>query len=423
MLSLESKGLQLDVVPELGSYSLRSLENPKILIDEAWLAFQLEQGRPLFAEFLEFKGLNPLRQAEPGRTQFSGFELSYFDRLHKLDFVVELGLMLDQPMLLVRERLVNSGHNAVWPRRLFAGIIQRGKLHLGAEEMEPTFYANGWQSWSPTATYRLGDKQERSWMGPIANPMIVNPGTPITRLPNHFSADMFACLGDLNTQNGLVAGYVSQRESFGSIETHVGRESDLSMWSNSDGLRLDPGKEFQTDWASFGFTDLKAKLPFKLYMQTVANENNVHQKNAAPIGWCSWYYYFQNVTEKDIRENLEEVERVRETIPLKLVQIDDGFEKSVGEWMSFSERFPNGVRALADEIESKGFIPGIWLAPYIVEARSGLVKKHPEWLLRDRWGRPANSGFVWNRLGKALDLTNPEAMAYTEDVIRAAVQD
>jgi len=423
MLRLESKGLQLEVVPERGSYALRLLENPKILIDEAWLAYQLELGKPIYAEFLELRAVNSLRQVGPGGTQFAGFELSYFDRLHKVEFAVELGLMVDQPMLLIRERLVNRGQNSIWPQKVFAGIIHRGKLKLGADEMEPTFYANGWQSWSPTAAYRLGQKQDRSWMGPLANPMIVNPGTPITHVPNHFSADMFACLGDLNTQTGLVAGYLAQKETFGSIETHIGRESDLAMWANCDGLRLDPGRQLQTDWASFGFTNLQAKLPFKLYLQSVSRENKVQEKAAAPVGWCSWYYYFQNVTEKDIRENLEEVDRLREIIPLKLVQIDDGFEKSVGEWMAFSERFPNGVKPLAHEIEAKGFIPGIWLAPYIVEAHSGLVKKHPEWLLRDRWGRSANSGFVWNHLGKALDLTNPEAMAYTEDVIRTAVQD
>jgi alpha-galactosidase len=423
MLNLERKGLRLEVDPERGTYALHSLDNPKIFIQEAWLAYQLNSGRQIFAEFLELQSASPLQQAGPGGTQFEGFELSYFDKLHHLDFIVEIGLIADQPMSLVRERLVNSGQSPVWPERLFAGIIHRGKLMLGSEEMEPTFYSNGWQSWSPTTSYRLGDKQDRSWMGPIANPMIVNPGTPLTHSPNHFSADMFACLGDLTSQNGLVAGYLAQKESFGTIETHIGKASDLTLWANSDGLRLDPGRQFRTDWASFSFTDLRAKLPFKLYLQSVSRENQVHEKVAAPVGWCSWYYYFQNVTEKDIYENLEELDRIRESIPLKLVQIDDGFEKSVGEWLEFSKRFPNGVKPLAQEIEAKGFIPGLWLAPYIVEAHSGLIKQHPDWLLRDRWGRPANSGFVWNRLGKALDLTNPAAMTYTEEVIRTAVQD
>ncbi len=423
MLSLEHKGLKLDLVPERGTFALGLLDKPNILIEEAWLAYQLERGMPIFAEFLELKDLSAAKKTGPAKTQFDGFELCYYDKVHQLEFVVEIGLMIDQPMLLVRQHLRNLGVKDIWPLRIFAGIIQNGKVKLGSDEMEPVFFSNGWQSWSPTGSFRLGDQQERSWMGPIANPMIINPGTPITRATNHFSADMFACLGDMNTQNGLVAGYLSQKESFGSIETHISRQSELAIWANCDGLRLDHGSQFQTDWASFSFNNLRSKLPFKLYLQSVSRENHVQSRVAAPVGWCSWYYYFQNVTDSDILENLHEIEITRESVPLNLVQIDDGFEKSVGEWLSFSKRFPQGVKHLAKKIEGRGFIPGLWLAPYIVESRSDLVKEHPNWLLRDKWGRPANSGFVWNRLGKALDLTNPEAMAYTEEVIRTSVQD
>ncbi|MEA4813267.1 MAG: glycoside hydrolase family 36 protein [Anaerolineaceae bacterium] len=423
MLTLERKGLNLHVFPEKGSYSLRSIDNPHLYIEEAWLAYQLHQSLNVFAEFLQIKAVEALHLERPGKSHLAGFKIEYADRLHQVSFLVEIGLVEEFSMLLIRQSLINEGSKPVWPEKLFAGIIHQGKLGVGSAEMEPSFYTNGWQSWSPAAAYRLGEKQERSWMGPVSTPMICNPGTPITRRPNHFSSDMFACLGNLKSRMGLVAGYLSQKESFGSVESHVGRTCDLALWANSDGLRLDPGKSFQTDWASFSFTNLDDPLPFRLYLQSVSLENKVRDKAAAPLGWCSWYYYFQNVSEKDIRENLEEVARIRAAIPLNLIQIDDGFEKSVGEWMQFSPRFPNGLSPLADLITEKGFIPGVWLAPYIVEARSGLVKAHPDWLLKDRHGRHANSGFVWNWFGKALDLTNPEAAAYTDEVIRTAVQD
>lgn len=423
MLSIERKGLRLEIIPEKGIFSIRSQRYEDCSVDESWLAYQLQNENLIFAEFLQLQSSTELNQTGPGGTHFEGFELRYRDEAHQINFIVELGLMAEQPMLLLRERLQNQGEKPVWPERILAGIIQNGKLRLGTGEMEPVFTTNGWQSWSPCASYRLGDKQTRSWMGPIANPMIVNPGTPFTRKENHFSSDMFSCLGNLNSHFGLVAGYLAQREAYGSIETCLSRSPNLAVWANTDGLRLDPGKDFQTDWASFSFCDLRAKLPFSLYLQTTARENKVSNKLAAPLGWCSWYYYFQNLREADIRENLAKVDELRQTLPLELVQIDDGFEKSVGEWLDFSAGFPNGVQDLAAEIKSKGLTPGLWLAPFIVESRSGLVKKHPGWLLRDRHGRPANSGFVWNRLGKALDLTNPDAMAYVEKVIHTAVRE
>ena len=133
MLSLESKGLQLEVVPERGSYALRLLENPKILIDEAWLAYQLELGKPIYAEFLELRAANPLRQAGPGGTQFSGFALNYHDKLHKVEFAVELGLMLDQPMLLVRERLMNKWAERNLARKIFCWHHPAQKIKFGCQ--------------------------------------------------------------------------------------------------------------------------------------------------------------------------------------------------------------------------------------------------------------------------------------------------
>ena len=44
-------------------------------------------------------------------------------------------------------------------------------------------------------------------------------------------------------------------------------------------------------------------------------------------------------------------------------------------------------------------------------------------MLRDAEGKTVTAGFVWNNFTLALDLTNPEALAYTQDVIRTAVQD
>ncbi len=66
--------------------------------------------------------------------------------------------------------------------------------------------------------------------------------------------------------------------------------------------------------------------------------------------------------------------------------------------------------------------PGIWLAPFILHRKAALVKDHPDWLLRNSRGKPVNAGYVWNTFTYALDLTNPEALEYTCDVIQAAVE-
>ena len=95
----------------------------------------------------------------------------------------------------------------------------------------------------------------------------------------------------------------------------------------------------------------------------------------------------------------------------------------MGDWFDFNEKFPSGVKTLAKKIHNNGFAPGIWLAPFIVHPRSELARYHPEWLLRKKNKRFARAGFVWNALGKALDLTAPGALEYVCKVVDAAVHD
>jgi alpha-galactosidase len=65
----------------------------------------------------------------------------------------------------------------------------------------------------------------------------------------------------------------------------------------------------------------------------------------------------------------------------------------------------------------------LWLAPFIVHPGSRLAADHPGWLLRGRWGRPVNAGFLWGTFATALDLTHPDAVQHTKDVIHTAVED
>ena len=49
----------------------------------------------------------------------------------------------------------------------------------------------------------------------------------------------------------LVAGFLSQREQFGSVEIWLDRLApSLRMWANLDGIRLGAGKETVSDWAA-----------------------------------------------------------------------------------------------------------------------------------------------------------------------------
>jgi hypothetical protein len=91
----------------------------------------------------------------------------------------------------------------------------------------------------------------------------------------------------------------------------------------------------------------------------------------APGGWCSWYYYFLDVDEQGVLRNLEWLKDNLAPYGLEYVQVDDGWQgrgKGFGsnrDWFTTcTEKFPHGMKWLAEQIRQQGLVPGIWLIPF-----------------------------------------------------------
>jgi alpha-galactosidase len=128
----------------------------------------------------------------------------------------------------------------------------------------------------------------------------------------------------------------------------------------------------------------------------------------APTAWCSWYQYFMAVTEADILENLDAIDHLE--LPIEVVQLDDGYEAEIGDWLQLSDRFAS-LRDLVGRVRSAGRRAGLWVAPFLVGARSQLAATHPDWLVGAP-GQPVDAGYNWDQDLYALDTTHPGARAY-----------
>ncbi|TGL24775.1 alpha-galactosidase [Leptospira bourretii] len=143
-----------------------------------------------------------------------------------------------------------------------------------------------------------------------------------------------------------------------------------------------------------------------------------------PTGWCSWYYYYTKIDQKTILDNLTKVRELN--LPFEFFQIDDGYQKEIGDWLVPNDKFPGGMRILADEIKRVGLKPGIWLAPFLVRKKSEFFRKYPEAILKDQNGKPVPAIYqpLWGRgYTYALDITHPTALAYIEKVFSTLVKE
>ncbi|MCM8780973.1 MAG: alpha-galactosidase, partial [Candidatus Omnitrophica bacterium] len=139
-----------------------------------------------------------------------------------------------------------------------------------------------------------------------------------------------------------------------------------------------------------------------------------------PSGWCSWYHYFASVSEKDIISNLNWLKKHKEDLKLDYVVVDDGYEKSVGDWLEVNKKFPHGMKWIAEKIKEAGFKPGIWTAPFFAAKNSSVYKKHKNWFIKDKQGKPVVAGIspVWKTVLYALDCTNPEVENFLNTTFR-----
>lgn len=148
----------------------------------------------------------------------------------------------------------------------------------------------------------------------------------------------------------------------------------------------------------------------------------------APLltGYSSWYRHYENISQDKLLHDLEGAARAFECLDdcghAKVFQIDDGYAK-VGDWLEVDAGlFPEGLKPLAKKACSYGFIPGLWMAPFVCEKDSKLAAEHPGWLLSGADGSLVGTGCHWSG-GLALDTLHPEVRDYAKTCIKVAVEE
>ncbi|HCY41889.1 MAG TPA: hypothetical protein DHV48_11120 [Prolixibacteraceae bacterium] len=133
-----------------------------------------------------------------------------------------------------------------------------------------------------------------------------------------------------------------------------------------------------------------------------------------PSGWCSWYYYYQEITGDEFLRNADWMAANLKDYGAKYVQLDDGWQ-GVGrgngtnrDWTTINERFSMGMDKLATHVKSLGMNPGIWIAPH-GQSNPEVVKSHPGAFLLKPDGTSASD--TWE--GKYLvDPSSAEGQDY-----------
>jgi alpha-galactosidase len=246
-------------------------------------------------------------------------------------------------------------------------------------------------------------------------PPVLAPEAPSPER-GEISSDDVAVLFDPVSGHSMLAGAVTARDFLTQTLVDAPARS-LRVRCLADGVPLAPG---ETAWSECVTVDVVGGPIEQLARYGGALGRLMHARVPAqtPAGWCSWYYFYTQVTEDDVLRNLRFLERHRRELPVQTVQIDDGYQADIGDWLTVNEKFPHGMAWLASEIRSAGYTPGIWLAPLLLAETSRTYAEHPGWIIRDGHGAPVITMQNWQRNSFGLDGSHPEARAWLRDLFR-----
>lgn len=220
----------------------------------------------------------------------------------------------------------------------------------------------------------------------------------------------------------MLLGFTSCRRFNGRFYLRL---KSIEVVLDTEGLALGPGESWNLEEFLYTSGSNRAALLTKLADRIDQNHPPLRFP-APPAGWCSWYCFGPRVTAKNVMDNLGAI--VKDAPQLKYVQLDDGYQPAMGDWLETGQAFGGDVQGVLQAIRRQGFEPAIWVAPFIAEAGSHLFQQHPDWFMKGEDGNPLPADKVtfagWRRgPWYALDGTNPEVQTHLENVFRTMRKD
>ena len=223
---------------------------------------------------------------------------------------------------------------------------------------------------------------------------------------------------DLGAGQQVVLGFSSCKKFIGRISFTT---KSLRVSVDPEGLELAPGETWSLEeFVALAGGDRNALLD-ELVVDIARNHPPLPQPALTNrVGWCTWYGVGGAGNEKIISNT---VTRFAEILPeLRFIQIDEGYCPALGDWLVPLPKFGDMLATL-DAIRAKGFLPGMWLAPFIAQADSKVLAEHPGWFVKNAEGQPLDSSKVgfggWSHgPWRVLDGTNPDTQKHLEEVFR-----
>ncbi|MEE0866902.1 MAG: glycoside hydrolase family 36 protein [Clostridia bacterium] len=280
-------------------------------------------------------------------------------------------------------------------------------------------FKSGWATEGKHMTYTLPELNlEKAWGGNFSNYKIGTRGSRAT-------AEYFPYAAAEDKACGVMWGMQLYCSSTWQMEfSRMG--TDISFTGGLGDVYF--GNWFKTVKNGESFSAPKALIAAvkgdiselsDIFLKMRARDVDAYGEEGMPIifnEWCtSWGHPSHD-------KNLELADKLQNT-KVKYLVMDAGWFDATGDWNYKRDLFPNGMKAYADAVRDKGFVPGVWMefectsenSKHFLPEFDDMHLKHDGSVIVGQVNKSGRESF-W-------DLRNPKANEFLEEKVISFLKD
>ncbi len=210
---------------------------------------------------------------------------------------------------------------------------------------------------------------------------------------------------------------LAEKDTFGGVRALLGIHPEAFCWE------LQPGDAFAAPEVLLTYTNAGLDTMSRSYHDFMRQHliRSPWQFKERPVLINNWEAtYFDFNTDK-----LLSIADAAAECGIDMLVMDDGWfgrrsndDSSLGDWFVNTEKLPEGIGFLGQELKKRGLRFGIWFEPEMISPDSELFRQHPDWAVQIP-GRP----LTLSRAQCVLDMTRPEVREYLLERMCAIIRE
>lgn len=201
-------------------------------------------------------------------------------------------------------------------------------------------------------------------------------------------------------------------DPFGQLRTLSGINPYASSYT------LEKGQSFATPALLYTYSNSGTGAVSRRFHRWARRYGMQHGSGERSILLNNWEATYFDFDEAKLVQIIDDASKMG----FELFLLDDGWfggkyprnsdQAGLGDWTTNTKKLPRGIPYLIEEAHKRGLKFGIWVEPEMVNPKSELYEKHPEWIITQ-----PHRELSLQRNQLLLDLSNPEVQAFVYGVI------